>query len=48
MPLCLLDLTCFLGLGGIVFAAAFWRMGRVNLVAARDPRLGESLGFDHV
>jgi hypothetical protein len=44
----LLDLTCFVGLGGLFFAAVFWRMGRVNLVAARDPRLGESLGLDHV
>jgi hypothetical protein len=48
MPFCLLDLTSFLGLGGLFLAAGFWRMSRVNVVAARDPRLHESLGFDHV
>ena len=48
MPFHLLDLTCFVGLGGIFFATAIWRMGRVNLVAARDPRINESLGLDHV
>jgi hypothetical protein len=48
MPFSLLDLTCFLGLGGIFFAAAFWRLSRVNLVPVGDPRLNESLGFDHV
>jgi hypothetical protein len=47
-PFHLMDLACFLGLGGIFFAAAFWRLGRVGLVAGRDPRIAESLGLDHV
>jgi hypothetical protein len=46
-PLQWTDLTTFLGLGGIWFAALFWRLGRGNLVAVRDPRLHESLGLEH-
>jgi hypothetical protein len=41
------DLACFVGLGGLFLAATFWMLGRVNLLPARDPRLGESLGFEN-
>lgn len=46
-PLQWTDLTTFLGLGGIWFAALFWRLGRGNLVPVKDPRLHESLGLEH-
>jgi hypothetical protein len=43
----LLDLACFLGLGGLYVAGlAFLASGR-SLVPARDPRLDESLGFEN-
>ena len=44
----LLDLGCFLMLGGLLFAAVFWRLGRANLIPIGDPRLDESLGLEHV
>jgi hypothetical protein len=43
----LVDVVCFVGLGGLFFSALAWRMARVNLVALRDPRLDESLGFEN-
>jgi hypothetical protein len=44
----LLDLGCFLMLGGLLFSAVFWRMGRSSLVPIGDPRLDESLGLENV
>ncbi len=41
------DGLCFVGLGGLFLAALAWRLGRVNLIAARDPRLDESLRFEN-
>ncbi len=41
----LIDLTCFIGIGGIYFGALFSRMKRHSLVACGDPRLEESLHF---
>jgi hypothetical protein len=42
-PLQLLDLTCFLFVGGVVGAAACTLLGRGHLIPVGDPRLQESL-----
>jgi hypothetical protein len=47
MPLRIVDLACFVGFGGVFLAAVFRRLGRVNLIPARDPRLGESLSLEN-
>ncbi len=47
MPFRLLDLTCMLAVGGLVFSGIFWRMARVRLIPVGDPRLAESLGFEN-
>lgn len=44
--LSLLDLTCWLGVGGLFFALLVRLMQRAALVPLRDPRLPESLAFD--
>ena len=41
------DLACFVGIGGLFAAAVLWRLGRVNLLPVKDPRLGESLSFEN-
>ena len=46
-PFRLMDLLCFVGLGGIFLAAVFWRMKQVNLIPVKDPRLAESLSFEN-
>jgi len=43
----LVDLACFVGLGGLFLAALAWRLRRANLIPLRDPRLAESLGFEN-
>ncbi len=43
----LLDLTTFLGVGGVFLAAVGWRMARDPLVPVRDPRLLESIAFEN-
>ena len=43
----LVDVACFVGLGGLFCAALAWRLARVNLIPLRDPRLDESLGFEN-
>ena len=43
----LLDLTTFLGIGGVVMAVFFWRLGAKPLIPVRDPRLEESLAFEN-
>jgi len=47
-PLHLLDLTCFLFVGGVTFALVFWLMGRVHLIPIGDPRLQEAMGLESV
>jgi hypothetical protein len=47
VPLHLLDLTCPLGLGGILLAATAYRLRRRSLVPLRDPRLAESMAFEN-
>jgi hypothetical protein len=44
----ILDLTCFLGIGGLFVAAAAHRLRRHALVPEKDPRLAESLAFESV
>ena len=46
IPLSLMDVAVFLGVGGLFFAAAVRRLGAHPLVAVKDPRLSESLGFE--
>ena len=46
-PLHLLDLTSFVGIGGLFVAAVVRKMGSCSLIPERDPRLGESLGFEN-
>jgi hypothetical protein len=43
----ILDVTTFVGIGGLFLAAFGWMMGRRALVPLRDPRLPESLGFEN-
>jgi hypothetical protein len=45
--LSLLDLTCWLGIGGLFLAALGTLMQRGSLVPVRDPRLAESLAFEN-
>ena len=47
LPLHLLDLTCFVGIGGLWFAAFANRMRGHALVPTKDPRLSESLAFEN-
>lgn len=47
VPISLLDLACFLGVGGIFVAALAHRMRRRALVPERDPRIAESLRFEN-
>ena len=47
VPLHLLDLTCPLGIGGIMLAATAHRLRQRALVPLRDPRLAESLAFEN-
>ena len=44
----LLDLTCWLGIGGLFLAALGRALAQGNLVASKDPRLVESLTFENV
>lgn len=43
-----LDLTCLLGLAGLVVAATFRKLGGCSLIPERDPRLHESLAFENI
>ena len=42
-----MDLACFLGIGGIFFAALVWRLGKHELSPVRDPRLQEAVAFEN-
>ena len=43
-----LDVTTFLGIGGIVLAVFGWRLAQRPMVPTGDPRLAESLAFENV
>ena len=46
-PVSLTDLTAFLGVGGLFFAIVGGFFNKNNLVAVKDPRLGEALTFEN-
>jgi len=43
-----LDLTCFLGIGGVYAASVLWSMEKHPLIPLGDPRLARSLSFENV
>jgi apolipoprotein N-acyltransferase len=43
-----LDVTTFVGVGGIFLAAFGLLMKRAKVIPTRDPRLGESLAFENI
>ena len=47
IPLSIVDVACFLGIGGIFVAAAAHRMAKISLIPVKDPRLSESLAFEN-
>jgi hypothetical protein len=47
VPASLVDLACFVGIGGIFVATMALRMRSVSLVPEKDPRLSESLAFEN-
>ena len=47
IPFRVMDLACFVGIGGLFLAAVFWRLSRSKLIPVKDPRLGESLSFEN-
>jgi hypothetical protein len=47
IPLSIVDVACFLGIGGIFVAAAAHRLARLSLIPVKDPRLAESLAFEN-
>jgi hypothetical protein len=48
VPLGLIDLCCVVGIGLLYAAGALWFAGDRSLIPMRDPRLGESLGFENI
>jgi len=47
VPLHLLDLLCFVGLGGLYVAGLAWLAGGRSLVPTKDPRLADSIAFEN-
>jgi hypothetical protein len=47
VPLSLMDLAVFLGVGGFFCAAVLRRLGKHPIVPLKDPRLSESLEFEN-
>jgi hypothetical protein len=47
VPLHLLDLTLFVGLGGVTTALVMWRLRKVACIPEKDPRLVASLEFEN-
>ncbi len=43
----LMDLLCFLGMGGLFFMVLAWRLRKTALVPVGDPRLAESMAFEN-
>jgi hypothetical protein len=48
LPFHLLDLTCFVGIGGLFVAFTAYRLTACDLLPSSDPRLEESLAFENV
>ena len=40
-----LDLTCLMAVGGVYAALVFYRMGKGELIAVKDPRLSRAINF---
>lgn len=47
-PVGLIDLCCVVGIGLLYAAGALWFAGDRPLIPMKDPRLGESLGFENI
>lgn len=47
IPLSIVDLACFLGIGGLFVAAIALRFKSLALIPEKDPRLAESLAFEN-
>ena len=43
-----MDVTAFLGIGGLFVAYAAWVGSRGNLIPVKDPNLGKSLAFENI
>jgi hypothetical protein len=48
IPFSILDVTCLVGIGGILMGATLLRVRGVSLMPRRDPRLAESLQFEQM
>lgn len=48
VPLALIDVTCLVGLAGVLFAAFAHFAKGINLVPVKDPRLPRSLAFENI
>jgi hypothetical protein len=44
----LLDLTTWVGVGGLLLSFVLYRAQNVNLLPTRDPRLKKSLAFENI
>jgi hypothetical protein len=47
IPLCVVDLLCWVGVVGIFIGSAAMRTKGLNLVPTKDPRLADSLAFQN-
>ncbi len=47
-PIGLMDLTCLIGMAGMLIAALAFAAKNVNLVPVKDPRLPRSLAFENI
>ncbi len=43
----LVDVLCFVGIGGLWLAVLTWGLSRKALVPVKDPRLAESVHFEN-
>ncbi len=48
MHITVLDVTTFVGLGGLFLAIFGWYMKQAKIVPTKDPRLAESLAFENI
>lgn len=48
VPFAMIDLVCFIGIGGCFAAFTFFAVHNRSLIPKRDPRLAESLAFQNI